>query len=834
MELIPNIDSLNALLLVNDSVIGPFRSVKGILSKMSESYDFWGLTENYEHKYHLQSYFLHANQKVLASQNWANFWNGLILYENKLDIVSNYEIELTQTLQQNTEIKIGAWISQNELMIKYTADQFPNYPRTNYWHGIANPTVKNWKELLTNHEFPFIKKNLLLGKEHYHFSYEGEIFEYSVSPVNWKNTIAKKYGSRAVWMVQNYIDDYFDDKFKTESSRLSKYKILFISDSIQSSAQIDYVARLLQFYNRRNIETELIVNSVASLQSIFKRKLQDITRINTLSELSRKEQETLKHRLSQENIGTIIINDTSSAKLAQFFSFTGAPHILITHDSQPIPGISESVYNFKYHSPLIVSPLGDNCKDVTRACLDPVELPLKTARLDKHTFTKPSVISFIGLSNFRQQKDQIASIIQSLGEKGNLLSFKLLFNPDEYNELKKLLKDDTKLLSLFREDLNCTFIEYTNLSDYLEQAEEQIIISYFENDYMPNEYLHAFLAGRLLFMQKNTQLHASLFGKTDSFSFEFYKVEKLVDRISRLLERKGEYELVLREQHSALARYLENLQSNNYEQLLLKQVVDFSELREKEPIITVIFHFHFYAFDEVSFTNYKERLRAFFRSNVNFLFSITEDSYDIPRQVASLKNAFPNCTIKIVPNKGRDIGAKFILFDYFIKSAQPSEFIIVLHDKKSLHLPFVEAKSWVDSLLRIIDPLYYKTILKIFQDHENIGIIGSSERVVDSIIKWDEENGVKSPVFEWNNDLLNDMIRKYNIDIGDYNFVGGTMFWIRASLLRELDDKYKFIREYKALEEGNVMDNLGSTITHCWERLICWLSTNNGYKVGKV
>jgi len=78
------------------------------------------------------------------------------------------------------------------------------------------------------------------------------------------------------------------------------------------------------------------------------------------------------------------------------------------------------------------------------------------------------------------------------------------------------------------------------------------------------------------------------------------------------------------------------------------------------------------------------------------------------------------------------------------------------------------------------------------------------------------------------------MIEKYNINITDYSFVGGTMFWIRADLIRKLNEKYDFVRQYMSLEEGNVMDNQGSTITHSWERLICWLSTNIGFKVAKI
>jgi lipopolysaccharide biosynthesis protein len=831
MSLISEPESLEHLLLANDSIIGPFCDLTGIFSKMNTDFDFWGLTESYEQNYHLQSFFLHANKNVLNSDRWKSFWDGLLLYENKLDIVRNHEIKLTQTLNKDKNLKIGAWVSTEALTQRYPVTEYVNYPSTFFWHDIGNPTVKYWKELLTTFDFPFIKRNLILGKEHYHYTFEGEVFEYKVYPVNWKNIIAEKYGSAYIPLVQDYIGDLFNNNVQQESYTVASFKVLFVYESISGSAQIDYLARLLKFYNDRNIETELIVHSAPLLRTKFDAIIQDITQVNILGELSIKETELLKHKLSQEFIGTIIIGDTASAKLAQQYAYTNAPHILITSHPEPFNVISEE-YKYNFHQPKVVSPF-NTPGGTPRINFDPVATTIFDD-YNKFPLTKVQVISFIGLNDFINQKDQLYLFVRSLKDNGQTCRFRLFLNENEFNKLPALIKSDDHLRAMYEDDIHFSFIQYTSLADHFTNNEQEIVISYFNELYLSDDYLHCYRHNKLLFLLKDNDLHTALGENTEELSFDFYKVDTLVRNVQQVLHDPQQYKKLVTEQNQRFSKYLQTLPVDSYENLLFNQVIDFTELTRKEPIITVIFHFHFYSFDEVSFIYYKRRLRAFYKSNVNYLFSITEDSYEIKKHVASLKNAFPGCIIKIVPNKGRDIGAKFLLFDYLLRTNLPSEYVVVLHDKKSLHLPYLEAKEWIDSLLKIIDPLYYSKILEVFQEDKRLGIVGSAERVVDCIIKWDTKTEIKTPVFEWNNEILHEKIHKYEININDYNFVGGTMFWIKTELLRKLNEKYRFIDQFTSLEEGNVMDNSGSTVTHSWERLISWLSTNIGYKTGKI
>lgn len=85
------------LVLMNDSVYGPFKDLKDFL-KPSSSADFWGMTDSYMMFPHLQSYFLVFKKNVYSSEVFKNFWSHLKIYSNRFDIVYYYEITLSKLL----------------------------------------------------------------------------------------------------------------------------------------------------------------------------------------------------------------------------------------------------------------------------------------------------------------------------------------------------------------------------------------------------------------------------------------------------------------------------------------------------------------------------------------------------------------------------------------------------------------------------------------------------------------------------------------------------------------------------------------------------------------
>jgi rhamnosyltransferase len=91
--------SSDELVLTNSSLFGPVHPLGPIFDRMStEPCHFWGMTDNFEHRWHLQSYFLVFKKRVLASESFARFWTSVLPYRSKGQIILSYEVGLTSFL----------------------------------------------------------------------------------------------------------------------------------------------------------------------------------------------------------------------------------------------------------------------------------------------------------------------------------------------------------------------------------------------------------------------------------------------------------------------------------------------------------------------------------------------------------------------------------------------------------------------------------------------------------------------------------------------------------------------------------------------------------------
>lgn len=90
------------IVLTNSSVFGPLWSLAPAFDRMSRSAcDFWGMTDNLEIAWHLQSYFLVFKRSVLGSAAWRSFWSAVLPYRNKDQVVRSYEVGLSVFLVEN-------------------------------------------------------------------------------------------------------------------------------------------------------------------------------------------------------------------------------------------------------------------------------------------------------------------------------------------------------------------------------------------------------------------------------------------------------------------------------------------------------------------------------------------------------------------------------------------------------------------------------------------------------------------------------------------------------------------------------------------------------------
>lgn len=104
------------LTVMNDTCFGPFYNFKPIYNEMqSKKVDFWGMTTNIALKgliadsdgksifapIHIQSYYITFNKKVIMSEVFKNFWTNVENYDNVQDVITNYEIKLTEILSSH-------------------------------------------------------------------------------------------------------------------------------------------------------------------------------------------------------------------------------------------------------------------------------------------------------------------------------------------------------------------------------------------------------------------------------------------------------------------------------------------------------------------------------------------------------------------------------------------------------------------------------------------------------------------------------------------------------------------------------------------------------------
>lgn len=191
---------------------------------------------------------------------------------------------------------------------------------------------------------------------------------------------------------------------------------------------------------------------------------------------------------------------------------------------------------------------------------------------------------------------------------------------------------------------------------------------------------------------------------------------------------------------------------------------------------------------------------------------------------AKLPNAplLQQLIIRHSTNKGKDIGGKMVLVDAYLKLNTQSDYVLFLHDKQSLHQH--NGQQWKTNLFRIAEKEYQQKALDVFSKHPSVGIVASSSAIRN---EWDNEQNSNHYT---NSTFIENLKKAYGIHPPSLQFVAGTMFWVRASLLQSFFTTYPPLAIRATLEEGNVMDSL-PTYTHAWERLLCWMVTAQGYQI---
>jgi hypothetical protein len=173
------------VILANDSVFGPLLPLGDTLRRLNYAKaDIWGLTESWQLRYHLQSFFLAFGPAALRAEAFRKFWKSVRPVPVKSYIIHAYEVGVTQAMMKGGLRCAALWeygallkLVNREELEKLLSEEETEFGKLDPIHltrkaqvlrireGLAqrkalNPTSDLWRQLLLA-GFPFIKRELL-------------------------------------------------------------------------------------------------------------------------------------------------------------------------------------------------------------------------------------------------------------------------------------------------------------------------------------------------------------------------------------------------------------------------------------------------------------------------------------------------------------------------------------------------------------------------------------------------------------------------------------------------------------------------------------------------
>ena len=133
----PELKAIDILYLVNDSVIGPLDQdgFSSVIKRVRDgSAHVYGMTENFEKGWHLQSYFLAIKQPALRSPAFGDFFSSVVTLGNKEAVIESYEVIFPTKLAEAGFLVEALFTVPSE----------------------RNPSLYHWKRLVEQ-GFPFVK-----------------------------------------------------------------------------------------------------------------------------------------------------------------------------------------------------------------------------------------------------------------------------------------------------------------------------------------------------------------------------------------------------------------------------------------------------------------------------------------------------------------------------------------------------------------------------------------------------------------------------------------------------------------------------------------------------
>ncbi len=239
----------------------------------------------------------------------------------------------------------------------------------------------------------------------------------------------------------------------------------------------------------------------------------------------------------------------------------------------------------------------------------------------------------------------------------------------------------------------------------------------------------------------------------------------------------------------------------------------------KGPAVSVICHMYY----PQTIFYFLLRLNELKAYNAKFFFNLSTALRFNPHFIEILKASFPDAILLFSPSQGRDIGGKMVAINTQFELNIPSDYTLIIHDKLSPHYPL--GAEWRDKLFRIIDKKNLPKIIRQFESDGKTGVIGPKDQIKN---EYNPDSGEFTCTSSSN---IIRLMQEYNIKVTNYNYIAGTVFWIRTSILKKFFSGIRPLDVRASFEKGNALDFVNGTNIHAWERIFPFLANSDGYKI---
>lgn len=147
-----DLSAYEQVIICNDSVYGPLYDIGTLLDKIQslQNVDMCGLTDGYDFSYHLQSYFIVFQSKLIHEGFLEKFFSDVVYFLDKTSVIINYEVGLTKSIL-SAGYKVSCIFPVSKLACE---GWYKGYYSMNVTHQL-------WDKLIVDYQFPFIKRELL-------------------------------------------------------------------------------------------------------------------------------------------------------------------------------------------------------------------------------------------------------------------------------------------------------------------------------------------------------------------------------------------------------------------------------------------------------------------------------------------------------------------------------------------------------------------------------------------------------------------------------------------------------------------------------------------------